>query len=38
VRYQIAIGDGLPHFSTMSLAGNTAYLGTLGGVTAIRGA
>ena len=38
VRYQIAIGTGLPHFSSLSLAGHTAYLDTLTGVTAINGA
>ena len=38
VRSQIAIDDGLPHFSSLSLAGARAYLGTLSGVTAINGA
>jgi outer membrane protein assembly factor BamB len=38
VRYQIAIGQGLPHFSSLSLAGHMAYLDTLTGVTAINGA
>ena len=38
VRSQIAIGEGLPHFSSLSLAGSRAYLGTLNGVTAINGA
>ena len=35
---QIAIGDGLPHFSSLSLGGGTAYVGTLDGVTAVNGA
>ncbi len=38
VEHQIAIGDGLPHFSSMSLGGGTAYLGTMKGVTAVNGA
>jgi polyvinyl alcohol dehydrogenase (cytochrome) len=38
VRQQIAIGDGLPHFSSLSLAGGTAYVATLHGVVAIGGA
>jgi outer membrane protein assembly factor BamB len=38
VRSQILIGTGLPHFSTLSLAGGTAFVGTLNGVTAIDGA
>jgi outer membrane protein assembly factor BamB len=38
VRNQIAIGAGLPHFSSLSLGGATAYLGTLNGVIAINGA
>jgi outer membrane protein assembly factor BamB len=38
VRNQIAINEGLPHFSSLSLGGSTAYLGTLDGVTAINGA
>jgi outer membrane protein assembly factor BamB len=38
VRYQIAIGQGLPHFSSLSLAGHMAYLDTLTGITAINGA
>ena len=37
VRYQIAIGVGLPHFSSLSLASGTAFLGTLQGVVAIDG-
>jgi polyvinyl alcohol dehydrogenase (cytochrome) len=38
VRHQISISDGLPHFSSLSLGGSAAYLGTLDGVTAINGA
>jgi hypothetical protein len=38
IRNQIEIGHGLPHFSSLSLAGNTAYVGTLTGVTAVNGA
>ena len=38
VRNQIAIGAGLPHFSSLSLGGESAYLGTLNGVVAINGA
>ncbi len=38
VEHQIAISDGLPHFSSLSLGGGTAYLGTLNGVTAVNGA
>jgi polyvinyl alcohol dehydrogenase (cytochrome) len=37
VRSQIATGVGLPHFSSVSLAYGTAFLGTLDGVTAING-
>ncbi len=38
VRNQIAISAGLPHFSSLSLADSSAYLGTLDGVIAINGA
>ena len=38
VLHQITIGSGLPHFSSLSLAGASAYVGTLDGVTAINGA
>lgn len=38
VKCQISISQGLPHFSSLSLGGSTAYLGTLDGVTAINGA
>jgi outer membrane protein assembly factor BamB len=37
VRSQISIPAGLPHFSSPSLAGGTAFLGTMDGVTAING-
>ena len=37
VEHQIAISDGLPHFSSLSLGGGTAYLGTMNGVTAVNG-
>jgi outer membrane protein assembly factor BamB len=38
VKHQITIAYGLPHFSSLSLSGGTAYLGTLSGITAINGA
>ena len=38
VEQQIAIGQGLPHFSSLSLSGSTAYVSTLTGVTAVNGA
>jgi hypothetical protein len=38
IRSQIEIGAGLPHFSSLSLAGGTAYVGTMTGVTAVNGA
>jgi len=38
VEHQIAVSDGLPHFSSLSLGGGSAYLGTLNGVTAVNGA
>jgi outer membrane protein assembly factor BamB len=38
VEQQIAIPQGLPHFSSLSLSGGTAYVNTLTGVTAINGA
>jgi hypothetical protein len=37
IRHQLAIAEGLPHFSTLSLAGGTAFLGTLDGVVAVNG-
>jgi hypothetical protein len=38
VEHQIGIGDTLPHFSSLSLGGGTAYVSTMSGVTAINGA
>jgi outer membrane protein assembly factor BamB len=38
VRQSISVGAVLPHFSSLSLAGGTAYVSTLDGVTAIAGA
>jgi polyvinyl alcohol dehydrogenase (cytochrome) len=38
VKSQLAISEGLPHFSSLSLAGGTAFLGTLDGVVAVSGA
>jgi outer membrane protein assembly factor BamB len=38
VKSQLAIGEGLPHFSSLSLAGGSAFLGTLHGVVAVSGA
>jgi polyvinyl alcohol dehydrogenase (cytochrome) len=37
IRHQLGISEGLPHFSTLSLAGGTAFLGTLDGVVAVNG-
>jgi polyvinyl alcohol dehydrogenase (cytochrome) len=37
VKSRLAISDGLPHFSSLSLAGGTAFLGTLKGVVAVNG-
>ncbi len=37
VRSQLAIADGMPHFSSLSLAGGTAFVSTLNGVVAING-
>ncbi len=37
VKSQLAISEGLPHFSSLSLAGGTAFLGTLQGVVAVNG-
>jgi polyvinyl alcohol dehydrogenase (cytochrome) len=37
VKNQFAISEGLPHFSSLSLAGGTAFLGTLDGVVAVSG-
>ena len=38
VEQQVAVGQGLPHFSSLSLSGSTAYVSTLTGVTAVTGA
>jgi polyvinyl alcohol dehydrogenase (cytochrome) len=38
VRSRIGIGGGLPHFPSVSLAGGTAFVGTLQGVVAVNGA
>ena len=38
VEHQLTIAQGLPHFSSLSLAGDTAYVGTLTGITAVHGA
>jgi len=38
VEHQISISQGMPHFSTLSLSGGTAYVSTLAGITAINGA
>jgi outer membrane protein assembly factor BamB len=37
VKSRLEISDGLPHFSSLSLAGGTAFLGTLNGVVAVNG-
>src|SRR5215468_2298606 len=37
VKSRLEISDGLPHFSSLSLAGGTAFLGTLRGVVAVNG-
>jgi polyvinyl alcohol dehydrogenase (cytochrome) len=38
VEQQISISQGVPHFSTLSLSGGSAYVSTLTGITAINGA
>jgi hypothetical protein len=38
IRSQVEISAGLPHFSSLSLAGGTAYVSTLTGITAVHGA
>jgi polyvinyl alcohol dehydrogenase (cytochrome) len=38
VLQQVGLGVSLPHFSSMSLAGSSAYLGTTAGVVAVSGA
>ena len=37
VEHQLAIGSGLPHFSSLALSGGSAYVATLTGVTAVNG-
>jgi outer membrane protein assembly factor BamB len=38
VKDKLTIVDGLPHFSSLSLAGGSAFIGTLNGVVAVNGA
>jgi outer membrane protein assembly factor BamB len=38
VRQQIGLGSALPHFASPSLSGDLVFVGTLSGVTAVRGA
>jgi hypothetical protein len=38
VEQRITISQGLPHFSSLSLSGGNAYVGTLTGLTAVNGA
>ncbi len=38
IRHALGLGTALPHFSSMSMAGSHAYLGTSDGVTAVTGA
>jgi polyvinyl alcohol dehydrogenase (cytochrome) len=38
IRHALNLGTSLPHFSSMSMVGNHAYLGTMGGVVAVAGA
>jgi outer membrane protein assembly factor BamB len=38
VEHQISISQGMPHFSSLSLSGGTAYVSTLDGITAVNGA
>jgi hypothetical protein len=35
--HQVWLGAGLPHFSSLSLAGSRGYVGTLTGVVAVGG-
>jgi outer membrane protein assembly factor BamB len=37
VEQQISISQGMPHFSSLSLSGGSAYVSTLTGITAING-
>ena len=36
--HQITISQGMPHFSSLSLSGGTAFVSTLAGITAVNGA
>ena len=36
-RASLSLGTSLPHFSSMSMTGNHAYLGTMAGVVAVGG-
>jgi polyvinyl alcohol dehydrogenase (cytochrome) len=38
IRHSLSLGTALPHFSSMSMSGSRAYLGTSHGVTAVTGA
>ncbi len=38
VEHQVAIAQGMPHFSSLSLSGSMAYVSTLTGFTAVHGA
>jgi len=38
VRYSLGLGTSLPHFASLSMTGNRAFLGTDDGVTAVAGA
>jgi polyvinyl alcohol dehydrogenase (cytochrome) len=38
IRFQIGVGEPLPHFESPSLSGNLVLIGTLSGVTAVSGA
>jgi outer membrane protein assembly factor BamB len=38
VRHQISLGSSLPHFASPSLSGGLVFIGTMGGVVAVRGA
>ena len=38
VEHQVPVSQGMPHFSSLSLSGGTAYVSTLRGITAINGA
>jgi polyvinyl alcohol dehydrogenase (cytochrome) len=36
-RYSVSLGTSLPHFASLSMAGNRGYVGTSDGVTAVSG-